>query len=112
VRYSRQCRTFIGVESGPDVQRRWLRELLALEPGIVLPCTDGALELIARHRADLVGRGHLVYDCDDELTLAMLDKERMYALAREVGSTCREQPPFATRPGWSAPRARSTSLAR
>jgi D-aspartate ligase len=85
VRYSRHCRRFVGVESGPDVQRRWLSELLALEPGIVLPCTDEALELIARHRADLLGRGHLVYDCDDELALAMLDKERTYALAREVG---------------------------
>jgi D-aspartate ligase len=85
VRHSRHCRRFVGVESGPDVLRRWLRQLLALEPGIVLPCTDEALELVARHRADLVGRGHLVYDCDDELALAMLDKEQTYALAREVG---------------------------
>jgi D-aspartate ligase len=85
VRHSRHCRRFVHVESGPDLQDRWLRQLLELEPGVILPCTDEALELVARRRAELVAAGHLVYDCDDELALAMLDKERTYALAREAG---------------------------
>lgn len=82
---SRHCRRFFHVASGPDVQDRWLERLIELEPGVVLPCTDEALQLIACRRADLVARGHLVYDCDDEVALAMLDKERTYELAREVG---------------------------
>jgi D-aspartate ligase len=85
VRRSRSCRRFVHVPSGTDVQDRWLERLLDLEPGVVLPCTDEALHLIACHRADLVARGHLVYDCDDELALAMLDKERTYALAQNAG---------------------------
>lgn len=85
VRRSRHCRRFLHVASGPDVQDRWLERLLELEPGVILPCTDEALQLIASHRAELVARGHHVYDCDDELALAMLDKERTYALAREAG---------------------------
>lgn len=85
VRHSRHCGRFIHVASGPDVQELWLQRLLDLEPGVVLPCTDEALQLIANRRGDLVARGHLVYDCDDERALAMLDKERTYALARDVG---------------------------
>lgn len=85
VRHSRHCRRFVHVASGPNLQDRWLRRLLELEPGVILPCTDEALELVARRRTELVARGHLVYDCDDELALAMLDKERTYALAREAG---------------------------
>jgi D-aspartate ligase len=85
VRRSRHCRGFIDVPAGPDVQVRWLERLLELDPGVILPCTDEALELVARRRAELVAAGHFVYDCDDELALAMLDKERTYALARQVG---------------------------
>jgi D-aspartate ligase len=85
VRRSRSCRRFVHVASGPDVQDRWLERLIELEPGVILPCTDEALQLIACRRADLVEHGHLVYDCNDNLALAMLNKEQTYALARKVG---------------------------
>ena len=85
VRRSRHCGRFVDVPVGPNLQERWLERLLELAPGVVLPCTDEALELVARRRAELVTAGHFVYGCDDELALAMLDKERTYALARAAG---------------------------
>jgi D-aspartate ligase len=85
VRRSRHCSRFVHVSNGPDLQDRWLERLLELEPGVVLPCTDEALELVARRRSELLARGHLVYDCDDRLALAMLDKQQTYALAGEIG---------------------------
>jgi D-aspartate ligase len=50
---------------------------------------------VARRRAELVTAGHFVYDCDDELALAMLDKERTYALAREAGIRAPRTAPVA-----------------
>jgi D-aspartate ligase len=95
VRHSRHCGRFLDVPGGPDLQERWLERLLELPPGVVLPCTDEALELVARRRAELVTAGHFVYDCDDELALAMLDKERTYALAREAGIRAPHTAPVA-----------------
>jgi D-aspartate ligase len=99
VRHSRHCGRFLDVPGGPDLQERWLERLLELPPGVVLPCTDEALELVARRRAELVTAGHFVYDCDDELALAMLDKERTYALAREAGIRAPRTAPVADAAG-------------
>jgi predicted ATP-grasp superfamily ATP-dependent carboligase len=52
---------------------------------VVLPCSDGALEFIARHRDELVAMGYRPVPAADEVTLAMLDKELTYELARKVG---------------------------
>jgi predicted ATP-grasp superfamily ATP-dependent carboligase len=72
--------------SGPAVQERTL-DWLASGPreGVILPCDDEGLELVARKRATLSALGYLSVECDDDVLLAMLDKERTYALARAVG---------------------------
>jgi D-aspartate ligase len=47
----------------------------------VLAGGDEGLELIARHRAELVGLGYRPMEADDEVLLAMLDKRRTSELA-------------------------------
>jgi predicted ATP-grasp superfamily ATP-dependent carboligase len=48
--------------------------------------------LVARHRASLVDRDYFVYEANDEVVLAMLDKQKTYSRARRAGvatpSTC------------------------
>jgi D-aspartate ligase len=85
VRWSRHCHRFV-VAAGEDVQERTL-EWLAGGPreGVVLACDDDGLELIARRRATLAGLGYLPVEADDQVLLAMLDKQRTYALARDLG---------------------------
>ncbi len=87
VRHSRSCGTFVHVGSGDGVQTRYF-EWLAETRGpsrVVFPCNDDALELIARRRDDLLELGCITIEANDELVLAMLDKERTYELARQVG---------------------------
>ncbi len=98
VRWSRHCDTFV-VAAGEHVQERTL-EWLASGPreGVVLPCDDDGLELVARHRATLAGLGYLPIEADDEVLLAMLDKQRTYALARGLGI----ETPFTFVPGSAA----------
>ncbi|MDA8391529.1 MAG: hypothetical protein M0Z87_01780 [Actinomycetota bacterium] len=85
VSYSRFCRRF--VDFGPqDVQHEWLSWLLASpEPAVVIPCCDDGVELIARHRSELLSSGHRPVEADPDVLLAMLDKDRTYELARTVG---------------------------
>jgi D-aspartate ligase len=87
VRKSRFCERFVDVGSGEGVQDRWLEHLAdgGCPPGIVLPCNDDALELMARRRATIESLGHRAIEADDEVVLAMLDKERTYELARRAG---------------------------
>jgi D-aspartate ligase len=85
VRWSRHCRSFTTI-AGEQAQQEAL-EWLARGPraGVVLPCDDDGLELIARHRSDIAGLGYLPIEADDEVLLAMLDKQRTYTLASELG---------------------------
>jgi predicted ATP-grasp superfamily ATP-dependent carboligase len=53
--------------------------------GAVLPCDDDGLEMIARNRARLVEWGYSPIEADDEVLLAMLDKDRTYELSRKAG---------------------------
>lgn len=86
VRRSRFCATFTDVGAGPRPQERLLERLQGhSQPSVLLPCDDEALELVARHRSTLVALGHRPVEADDEVLLAMLDKERTYALARIAG---------------------------
>jgi D-aspartate ligase len=87
VRWSRYCAEFVDLGAGEGVQERWLAWLgQRREPGaVLLPCNDDALELIARRRGDLVDLSYLPLEADDDVVLAMLDKERTYELARSVG---------------------------
>jgi D-aspartate ligase len=86
VRHSRYCAHFDDLGWDADVQDRWLDWLDRGPRGAVLvPCDDDGLELIARNRATLVELGYLPFEADDEVVLAMLDKDRAYELARGVG---------------------------
>jgi D-aspartate ligase len=84
VRRSRACAEYVDLGSGDGVQDRWLAWLAGHPvPGaVVLPCNDDALELSARHRARLLELGYRPAELDPEVTLAMLDKDRTYQLAR------------------------------
>jgi D-aspartate ligase len=85
VRWSRHLHEFVAM-TGAEVQARvldWLAE--GPREGVILPCDDEALELVARHRATITDLGYIAPEYDDEVLLAMLDKERTYELARAIG---------------------------
>lgn len=84
---SRACSEFVALGSGQGVQDRWLEWLSRrrLQGAVLVPCSDDALELTAHHRATLVELGYRPVEADPAVTLAMLDKERTYELAREIG---------------------------
>ena len=85
-RHSRHCRSFVDLGSGDGMQARWLEWLRSGPRGaVLLPCSDDGLELVARHRAELVELGYRPIEANDEALLAMLDKDRTYELARELG---------------------------
>jgi D-aspartate ligase len=71
------------------VQERWLEWLRHAEPelrgAVVLPCSDDGLELVCRHRDELVMRGYRPIEARDDVALAMLDKLETYALAMRAG---------------------------
>lgn len=90
LRYSRHCRGYASIGSkfhGDNVYERWLEWLEDGAPrgAVLLPCTDAGLELVVRHRAELVDLGYVPIEADDDVLAAMLDKERTYELARGVG---------------------------
>lgn len=84
-RFSRQRASFVDV-GGPDMQDRMLEWLeTAPEGSVVLAGSDDGLELIARHGAELAGRGLRPMEADGEVLLAMLDKQRTYEIAAAHG---------------------------
>ena len=86
VRRSRHVDEFVDVGTGEPVQERSLDWLLSTTtPAVLLPCSDEGLELIARNRALLTARGHVVLEADDQKLLDVLDKERTHELAVEHG---------------------------
>jgi predicted ATP-grasp superfamily ATP-dependent carboligase len=87
VRRSRWCGEFVPVGSKRGVIDRYLEWLERDGPrgAVILPCDDYGAEMIARNRARLEALGYLPVEGDDEVTLAMLDKERTYELARAAG---------------------------
>ena len=88
MRRSRWCHEFVAVGSKEGVIERYLEWLERDGPrgAAVLPCDDYGVEMIARNRARLDEWGYLPVEGDDEVMLAMLDKERTYELAREAGA--------------------------
>lgn len=84
-RHSRRVTSLVEIE-GADAQA-WWAEWLGHEPagGVVLPCCDDGLEFLAGHRAWLMELGYAPIEADDDVLLAMLDKEQTYALARRAG---------------------------
>jgi predicted ATP-grasp superfamily ATP-dependent carboligase len=86
VRFSRYCHAFVDVGTGEGVQQGYLEWLERAPAGaVILPCADDGLELVARHRTRLEELGHRPIEADDDVLLAMLDKDRTYALADQAG---------------------------
>ena len=87
VRASRHCFSFVDVGAKKGVADRYLEWLSSDGPrsGAVLPCDDDSLEMIARNRALLVEWGYSPIEADDDVLLAMLDKDRTYELSRAAG---------------------------
>jgi D-aspartate ligase len=86
VRVSRACSAFYEIPNGPRLTERYLEWLEHGPRGaVILPCDDESLELVARHRAQLEEWGYLPVEADDDVLLAMLDKERTYELSRAAG---------------------------
>lgn len=86
VRLSRHCSTFTDLGDDERVQERWLEWLETGPAGaVILTCHDDGLELVARNRPALVERGYRPLEADDDVLLAMLDKQRTYELAARVG---------------------------
>jgi D-aspartate ligase len=85
VRVSRLRAAFVDVGCD-EMQPRMLDWLRSGPRGaVVLACSDEGLELIARHRTELVELGYRPMEADDDVLLAMLDKERTGELAGEHG---------------------------
>jgi predicted ATP-grasp superfamily ATP-dependent carboligase len=96
VRHSRACGTFVDGGVNGELQERWLEWLRSAPRGaVLLPCSDDALELIARSRPTLVGLGLRPFEADDDVALAMLDKARTYALAGQLGMAAPRTLPIA-----------------
>lgn len=86
LRFSRDRVSFRPIDMGSGVKERFM-EALREGPGrgVVLPCCDDGLELIATRRAELVELGYTPTEADDEVLLAMLDKEKTFELATKAG---------------------------
>jgi predicted ATP-grasp superfamily ATP-dependent carboligase len=83
LRHSRRRVEFVDTGSGEGVQERWLEWLEGnRRGGVLLPCSDDALELVARNRSHLVALGYSPVEAEDDVLLAMLDKARTAELAR------------------------------
>jgi predicted ATP-grasp superfamily ATP-dependent carboligase len=95
VRRSRYVAEYVDLGAGDGFQERALEWLIARAPadGVVLPCSDEGLELVAWNRAALEERGLAPIEADDQKLLDVLDKERTHELAVEHGIPV---PPTAT----------------
>jgi D-aspartate ligase len=86
VGHSRYCHSFIDLGGGVGIADRWLTWLESGPRGaVLLPCHDEGLVLVARNRSLLVRMGYTPIEANDEVMLAMLDKEQTYVLARRAG---------------------------
>lgn len=86
IRSSRACSSFTDIGAYAGAQERCLGWLEKGPRGaVLLPCDDNSLELVARHRPWLLERGYVPIEANDDVLLAMLDKARLYELARKGG---------------------------
>jgi predicted ATP-grasp superfamily ATP-dependent carboligase len=86
IRDSRYCTRFVEVQDGDGLERRWL-EVLRSEPiqGALIPVSDHGAELVSHNREELVRRGYVPFEANDDAVLAMLDKGRSYEIAARAG---------------------------
>ena len=87
VEHSRYRGNYVALAGGDGMQERWLEWLVGEGPhgAVVLPCGDDGLELVARNRPALIELGYRPIEADDRVLLDMLDKDRQYELAHEIG---------------------------
>ena len=90
VQRSRHCHRFVEVGSKQGVQGRYMDWLEREGPrgAVIIPCDDDSVELVARGRAHLEALGYRPTEANDDALLAMLDKERTYALCADIGVPC------------------------
>ena len=84
-RRSRFCDRYVHYERSDPVPARWLEWLGGQGPAVLLPCCDMGAEFVARHRPQLLGLGHLPTEANDDAVLVMLDKQRTYDVAANLG---------------------------
>jgi D-aspartate ligase len=86
-RYSRHCHHFVDVGRRSGWLERYLEWLGDEGPreGVVLPCDDEGLELVANHRGRLEELGYAAVEANDQVVNAVLDKGRTYELCAELG---------------------------
>lgn len=80
---------FIPLKESGDLQHTWLNWLTGkgrkmLRGAVLLPCEDHGLDLIARNRS-ILKEDYLLIEANDEILLAMLDKEKTYLLSKQIG---------------------------
>ncbi len=86
VQASRACASFALIPRAKGMSERYLEWLEEGPRGaVLLPCDDESLEVVARNRPLLEGWGYRPVEANDEVLLAMLDKERTYTLSRAAG---------------------------
>lgn len=88
LRYSRFCR-WIPLSGPGDIHSRWLEWFIGIgkkeySGAAIIPCGDNGLEFVLNHRAALADN-FLVYETNDEVLAAMLDKAGTHALAKKAG---------------------------
>jgi D-aspartate ligase len=98
VGFSKYCTEFIDVGGEGAGEERFFSWLESGPRGaVIFPCRDDFLEIVARNRPKIEDDGYRMLEYKDDIVLAMLDKQRTYELAREVGV-----PAPRTIPVWSA----------
>lgn len=86
LRYSRDRHSFTAIRMGADAKEQFMAALeQGPREGVVIPCSDDGLELIATERATLTEMGYVPVEANDEVLLAMLDKEKTFELASAAG---------------------------
>jgi D-aspartate ligase len=86
-RWGRFVDHFVDVGSKGGVEERYMEWLRTHGPrgGVVMPCYDDGLDTVARNRAQLEEWGYRPLEGNDEVNLAMMDKERSLDLCRRAG---------------------------
>jgi predicted ATP-grasp superfamily ATP-dependent carboligase len=86
VGFSKYCSEFVDV-GGEGAAEDRLFEWLESGPrgGVVFPCRDDFLEIVANKRSTFEEHGYRMLEYKDDVILDMLDKQRTYELAREAG---------------------------
>jgi predicted ATP-grasp superfamily ATP-dependent carboligase len=88
VAYSRHCSGYADLGNGDGWVERcldWLAEEGPAQQAVLLPCSDEGLELVVRHRERLDELGYVPVEAKDEVVAAMLNKQRTYELAQQLG---------------------------